>query len=1105
MTRLLRSALLSTVLLVAGGLTDLGLRGLAQPLDGLVGYWRMEEGSGTNTADLSGNNLTGTFDNVATWGGPQWADSPVGAHALSFDGANDRVVIGNPAELRLTGPMTVSAWVFPRGFSTSGRIAAKQGGGGSRGWSLNVENSSGPGKSGAFMVASGANALVSVVTTTSLASNQWVHLCGVYEPGVALRIYTNGLLNNENTVNVPAAQYNNTLNVTIGGRPSGGVDNPFNGLIDEVRVFNRALTEAEIQALPEVVQTPLKFTLEPVSRTVVEYKPVTFSAGVTGSPPYFIQWYENGSPLADANGLTYTIPSALPAMNGYRYSVVVSNLLYGVTSSNAVLTVSSDTKSPALVSVGSADGNTIGVCFDEPMDQNLFFDPAHFTVNGGAETILYSLPRADGYSAVLYLAAAMSGEFSVQVSGVTDLVGNPIAPGSTATGTVAGLTAADLGYPAQVGETYSCKLGEYEITAGGADIWGTFDEGHFASRPVSGDFDVCVQVAGLTPVHSIAKAGLMVRQTLDSDSPALHLLANPPSPAGRGYIEGGQRSTAGGGTTAWGSTFAGAVMPDVWLRLRRWGDQFAAFRSTNGVDWVLMGQTTFGRSDPCYLGLVASAHSNTSEPTVARFQNYGSVVFTNVTLTITQPPASASAVQNTTAAFSALAEGTGAAASELAYQWQRSDGAGGFTNLSGATGTGYSFTARAGDDGAKFRVRAYYAGLVEDSAAATLTVTPDVTAPTVESVVAAGDPTKITVVFSEEMDSITATSLGAYRLTGPGGTPGISAAAMGANARTVVLTTDAALDEGPTYTLAIQDVRDLAVPANAVAPNPTPVQFQYSSLAGHWQFEEGSGTTTADSSGNGTTGTLLNGPLWVTGQVGRYALEFDGSNDRVDLGNPTALQLTGPMTLAAWVWANGIGDNGRIVTKGGGSGNRGWALNVEGDNVWSLQVASSGTALVALEVPEVPLGAWVHVAGVYDPNDAGGPIMKLYTNGVLGGTLTADVPATQSNSGVNVSIGARADGTTRWNGRIDDVRIYTRALSDPEIAALATPPALPPEFLPPTISGGQIHLDWTGSGRLEWAPGVNGTWTPVAPAPKPPVALDLVPGENRLFRLNATP
>lgn len=68
--------------------------------------------------------------------------------------------------------------------------------------------------------------------------------------------------------------------------------------------------------------------------------------------------------------------------------------------------------------------------------------------------------------------------------------------------------------------------------------------------------------------------------------------------AGPGYI-----------TSAWGSTFPSAVIPDVWLRLRRWGDQFGAFRSVNGADWTLMGQTVLPLADPIRLGLAACSYT----------------------------------------------------------------------------------------------------------------------------------------------------------------------------------------------------------------------------------------------------------------------------------------------------------------------------------------------------------------------------------------------------------------------------------------------------------------------------------------------------------------
>ena len=1059
----------------------------------LQGYWTFEEGAGTTTADLSGNANTGTLVN-----GPGWTNSPFGANCLFFDGVNDRVNLGNPSSLQVVGAMTVSAWVLPHGFSDSGRIVTKGGGSGSRGFALNVENTAGPGKSGSFQVPSSGSALVSVNTTMSLASNQWIHLCGVFEPGVAVRIYTNGFMNNS-TATAVTAQFMNSLNVTIGSRPDGTTR--FYGLIDHARIYNEALTEAQIQALPELVQTPLAFTLQPVSRTVVENRSNTFSAAITGSLPYYIQWYENDAPIPNANSLTYTIPVVSTSMNGFQYKVAVSNLTYSITSTNAILTVSTDGTPPTLVSVGSVDGNFVGVSFNEPMDQNLFWDPSHFIVNGGAVSVSGSAPRPDGLSAVLSLSAPITGPFFVQVTGVTDLVGNPVAPGSSATGVVAGLTFADLGAPPQPGDTFSSRSNVFEMTAGGADIGGAADAGHFASRSVSGNFDVSVQVPSLSPVNSIAKAGLMVRQALDADSPTVHLLANPPPPSGRGYIEALRRATVGGVTTGWGTTYTAAVMPDVWMRLRRWGDQFAAFRSANGVDWVLMGQTTLALTDPVRLGLAASAHANNTDPTVANFQNYSNVVFTGVTVAFTEQPTNTSVLQNTTAAFYVEAAGAGAPATELAYQWQRGNGAGGFTNLPGETATTYSFVARGADNNAQIRAQVYFAGLITNSATATLTATPETTRPTIVSVVSAGDPARITLVFSEDLDPVSATTPAYYQLSGPGSPPSISGATLGADSRTVILTTSAALTEGPTYTLGVENVLDLALPPNAVAPG-TQVTFQYTSLIGYWKFEEGSGPSAADSSVNNSSGTLINAPTWVPGQVGQYSLNFNGSNQRVDIGNPTALQYTGPMTVSAWAWPNSISSSGRIITKGGNSGSRGWSLNVESIDVWRLQIAVNSTTLVSCSVAGVQLNAWTHVVGVFDPNDVGGPIMKVYINGVLAASETSGVPSEQFNPGTGVAIGSRSDGTTQWNGKVDEVRLYARALSDGEIAVLATPPA---RFLPPVFVNNEFILDWTGQGQLQSAPAVTGVYTNINPAPNAPYTNAVVPGGNRFFRFAPAP
>jgi len=379
----------------------------------------------------------------------------------------------------------------------------------------------------------------------------------------------------------------------------------------------------------------------------------------------------------------------------------------------------------------------------------------------------------------------------------------------------------------------------------------------------------------------------------------------------------------------------------------------------------------------------------------------------------------------------------------------------------------------------------------------------DTTPPAVESASAPGLPTRVIVVFSEPVEASSATHLANYALVQQGsGIPlNISYASLSGDGRTVTLTTSA-MSEGLVYVLTVNGVRDLATPPNTIFTN-TQAQFTYRALRAYYRFEEGTGTTTADASGNGLTGTLLNGPLWAPGKLGQYALDFDGSNDRVDLGNPVLLQLTGPMTVAAWVWPDSISDNGRIITKGGASGNRGWSLNAESSGVWAFQIASSSTALASLQTGNVPLNTWTHVAGVYDPS--GTPSMKLYTNGVLATTLTAGVPAVQYNSGMNVSIGARADGTTRWNGRIDEVRVYARALSATEITALLQPPVVPPIFLPPILVSNKLILNWVNPGQLQSAPEVTGVYTNITPTPDPPYTSAVTQIENQFFRLKAIP
>jgi hypothetical protein len=226
---------------------------------------------------------------------------------------------------------------------------------------------------------------------------------------------------------------------------------------------------------------------------------------------------------------------------------------------------------------------------------------------------------------------------------------------------------------------------------------------------------------------------------------------------------------------------------------------------------------------------------------------------------------------------------------------------------------------------------------------------------------------------------------------------------------------------------------------------------------GWWKLDDGSGGTAADSSGHGNAGTLSAGIARVAGRT-TGAIDIDGVIDRdIDLGNPPLLQLTGTMTLAAWVRARTLHtgpfsfDNVIISRDDFGQSYFGWALKSSVDCAnpprFSLQIAADQNGGIAVCSVTLPLvGTWYHVAGVYD---ASAQQMHIYVNGVLddGMLIGAAVPTAQyePTSSVHVQIGnadpypapATSGGQNVFDGNIADVRIYDSALSAADIALLA--------------------------------------------------------------------
>ncbi len=193
-----------------------------------------------------------------------------------------------------------------------------------------------------------------------------------------------------------------------------------------------------------------------------------------------------------------------------------------------------------------------------------------------------------------------------------------------------------------------------------------------------------------------------------------------------------------------------------------------------------------------------------------------------------------------------------------------------------------------------------------------------------------------------------------------------------------------------------------------------------------YNFDEGAGTTLTDRSGNGNHGTL-NGPAWSA--QGKYggALSFDGTNDRVDIPDSDSLDATTGLTMEAWVFPTVNNGTRDILIKEGPS--------VDYYNLYARHashgkpesnVYANGTNHFAVGPTGLGTNAWKHVAGTYD-----GSALKLYVNGSLAAT-------TPVGGAIPVSAGAlRVGGNSLWGeyfrGRIDDVRIYNRALSASEV------------------------------------------------------------------------
>ncbi len=179
------------------------------------------------------------------------------------------------------------------------------------------------------------------------------------------------------------------------------------------------------------------------------------------------------------------------------------------------------------------------------------------------------------------------------------------------TGLPPGWSDQDIGAVTHAGSSWESG-GTFEVTGSGADVWNNADGFHQASHSLSGDGEIVAHVATLENTDPWAKAGVMMRDTLDPGSAHAFMLVS----AEKGLAF--QRRVNAGGSSTY--TSGGAGTAPMWVRLQRTGSTFDGYVSSDGASWTLVGTDTIAMGTTIRVSLAVTAHDSTTLCT-ATFDN----------------------------------------------------------------------------------------------------------------------------------------------------------------------------------------------------------------------------------------------------------------------------------------------------------------------------------------------------------------------------------------------------------------------------------------------------------------------------------------------------
>ncbi|HEX2923863.1 MAG TPA: LamG-like jellyroll fold domain-containing protein, partial [Chloroflexota bacterium] len=216
----------------------------------------------------------------------------------------------------------------------------------------------------------------------------------------------------------------------------------------------------------------------------------------------------------------------------------------------------------------------------------------------------------------------------------------------------------------------------------------------------------------------------------------------------------------------------------------------------------------------------------------------------------------------------------------------------------------------------------------------------------------------------------------------------------------------------------------VATSTSAPTVSPTSPPIAQTGLVAAYAFNEGSGSTITDLSGNGNSGSITGASWTYQGRFGN-ALSFNGSNSFVKVNSSDSLNLGADLTLEAWVYPTALGGWRNVLLKEQ-SGDLTYGLYANTDSQRPAGYIYVGGEVDTRGNSQLPLNSWTHLAVTHD-----GTYLNLYVNGSLASTKTI-AGSTPASAGP-VEIGGDDLWGEYFSGSIDEVRIYDRALSQTEI------------------------------------------------------------------------